>query len=440
MPLFKVADTEEERSVVVERWQAAETDFSLPLAVPLQVISLKGAVDERRLPADLIKEIENVPPQKWLAFSEEGLDSFPYAADLLRRLASLRRNWIGRTSLGVLEKTSLLELLRRSHCRALIFDGGEISAHYLTTLAPSSPELLHHLTDLLRRLPECGILSATRFVFGLDTDDEGVFERTARFCHRAKVGLPHFSVLTPVPGSTLFSTLEKEGRILHRNWQEYDGSHVVFQPKLMTPEALQNGLYWTRREWHSHMAIWRRSFLPLSSSLFRLMTSYAQRRLFIREPRGYYTEAMQLLSRFAQPIRVRERVAFISTLRGAVDETRRQLKGAWLKTQAIRDERLKALTIRLEGVLDLRGAKELLRRIHQAVRAGHQKIVLDFNGLESVSQTVITRFLEENAQTLAALRGRVSFRHLRTALETAKMNLGGALPNAHLLELAPEEP
>jgi hypothetical protein len=52
---------------------------------------------------------------------------------------------------------------------------------------------------------------------------------------------------------------------------------------------------------------------------------------------------------------------------------------------------------------------------------------------------VITRFLEENAQTLAALRGQVSFCHLRTALEAVKTNLGGVLPNAHLLELAPEE-
>ncbi len=419
--------------------QAVERDISLPFGVPLRVVSLKGDAGERRLPADLIKEIEDVPPQKCIVFSQERLDSFPYAADLLRRLASLRRSWVGRTSLGVLEKTSLLKLLRQSYCRALVFDGEEISARYLTTLTTVSPGAFHRLMNQMRRLPEYGILSAARFVFGLDTDDEGVFERTVRFCHRARVGLPHFSVLTPVPGAALFSTLDQEGRILHHNWQEYDGNHVVFQPQLMTPEALQNGLYWARREWHSHVAIWRRSFLPLSSSLLRLMTSYAQRRLFIREPRGYYTEVMQLLSRFAQPIRVKERAAFISTFRGAVDETRRQLKGAWLKTQATRDERLEALTIHLEGVLDLRGAKELLRRIHQAVQVGHQKIVLDFNGLESVSQTVITRFLEENAQTLAALRGQVSFRHLHTALEAVKINLGGVLPNAHMLELVSEE-
>jgi hypothetical protein len=65
--------------------------------------------------------------------------------------------------------------------------------------------------------------------------------------------------------------------------------------------------------------------------------------------------------------------------------------------------------------------------------------VLDLNGLELVSHTVITRFLEENAQTLLALRDRVVFRHLRTALDAIKTNLGGVLPNAELFELVTEE-
>jgi len=65
--------------------------------------------------------------------------------------------------------------------------------------------------------------------------------------------------------------------------------------------------------------------------------------------------------------------------------------------------------------------------------------VLDLNGLELVSQTVLTRFLEENAPALTALHGRVVFRHLHKALDALRTNLGGALPNAELFELATEE-
>jgi hypothetical protein len=90
-------------------------------------------------------------------------------------------------------------------------------------------------------------------------------------------------------------------------------------------------------------------------------------------------------------------------------------------------------------VLDASGAKEILHRIHAAIRAGHQKVVLDLEGLESVSPTVITRFLEENAQALVALRDRVVFRHLHTVLDAIKENLGGVLPNAELFDLVSEE-
>ena len=100
---------------------------------------------------------------------------------------------------------------------------------------------------------------------------------------------------------------------------------------------------------------------------------------------------------------------------------------------------MKALTLRLEGVLDASSATEVLQRIQHAIRTGHQKVVLDLKGLELVSPTVITNFLEENAHALTGLRDRVVFRHLRTVLEALKENLGGVLPNAESFELASEE-
>ena len=48
-------------------------------------------------------------------------------------------------------------------------------------------------------------------------------------------------------------------------------------------------------------------------------------------------------------------------------------------------------------------------------------------------------FLDENAQTLIALRDRVTFRHLRSVLDAVKTNLGGVLPNAEVFDLVPEE-
>jgi anti-anti-sigma regulatory factor len=227
--------------------------------------------------------------------------------------------------------------------------------------------------------------------------------------------------------------------LFQKEGTSYDGTQAVFRPHLMTPQALENGLRWTRQQVYRPQMIWQRVGGRTRASLRHLLTNYAQWRMFRHEQTGVYTEAMRLLSQLSQPIPVRERASFISTLHDAVGETRRHLQGALLRTRAIRNEPLKAVTLCLEGVLDASSAKEVLRRIHETIRAGHQKVVLDLKGLESVSPTVITRFLEENAAALIALRGRVVFRHLSSVLARIKENLGGVLPNAELFELVPEE-
>jgi len=413
----------------------------LPDQKQLHIVSLRGPAGERRFPVDLVREeVRPLSSSTWIAFQGDELGASPaYAADLMRRLATMTCNWIAQASLRFPEKPALIELARHSHCRGLIFDGEYLSHHYLTAEATATPETLAQITQTLRRLANESVLSIVRFTFGYDTDDESVFERTARFCLDARIGLPLFTILTPQPETPLFHGLQNAGRLSHTDPSRYDGSHAVFRPKLMTPEALENGLYWTRQQVYSLGSIWQRTFSWSGDSLRHLLMNYQQRRLLARDPRGVYTEAMQLLRQLAQPIPVREQESFISTLKDAVGEKKRRLQGALLRVGAIRDEHLRAVTLRLEGVLDTSGATEVLRRIHEAIRTGHQKIVLDLKGLELVSQAVMTRFLEENASALAALRGHVVFRHLSGALDAIKANLGGVLPNAELFELVTEE-
>ena len=78
--------------------------------------------------------------------------------------------------------------------------------------------------------------------------------------------------MTPFPGTGTFRRLEAEGRLLHKNWSLYDVEHVVFQPRQMTPERLQEGLEWAWRQSYSWRSMFTRvagsrCVLPLSVSL-----------------------------------------------------------------------------------------------------------------------------------------------------------------------------
>ena len=50
-------------------------------------------------------------------------------------------------------------------------------------------------------------------------------------------------ILTPLPGTELHEQMEREGRILHRDYSRYDTFHACFRPKHMSPEELEDK-YW----------------------------------------------------------------------------------------------------------------------------------------------------------------------------------------------------
>jgi hypothetical protein len=51
--------------------------------------------------------------------------------------------------------------------------------------------------------------------------------------------LAEFTVLTPFPHTRAYEELKRQNRILTYDWNEYSADKVVFQPKQMAPERLQ---------------------------------------------------------------------------------------------------------------------------------------------------------------------------------------------------------
>ncbi len=95
------------------------------------------------------------------------------------------------------------------------------------------------------------------FVFGLDDDDETVFDRTVEWAVRQGIETATFHILTPYPGTALHRRLAAEGRILHSRWDLYDTRHAVFRPARLTPEALEAGYWRAYRDFYSWRSIFR---------------------------------------------------------------------------------------------------------------------------------------------------------------------------------------
>ena len=164
-----------------------------------------------------------------------------YAARLFEALIPLRLQWYGLATVLLADDPPLLELAARSGCKGLLMGLESLSPENLADSKKgfTRPERFPQLVAALHRH---GIALQGCFVFGLDHDTPEVFLKTARLAVEAQIDFPRFAVVTPFPGTALYQRLEREGRILTRDWELYDGQHVVFQPARMSVEQLQRGI------------------------------------------------------------------------------------------------------------------------------------------------------------------------------------------------------
>lgn len=96
----------------------------------------------------------------------------------------------------------------------------------------------------IRRLKEHGIGIEGTIILGTDDQDEDAIKRLVDFLMEVELDVAEFTIMTPFPHSPIRAQLEREGRILSNNWLDYSADKVVFQPKQMTLEKLQELFYY----------------------------------------------------------------------------------------------------------------------------------------------------------------------------------------------------
>ena len=104
---------------------------------------------------------------------------------------------------------------------------------------------------LIQRLHDNNVIVDSCLLFGFDQHDHSIFNETIAFVDDVQLDVMHPNYITPFPGTRFYKQLDKEGRLLTRDWNDYDCSHVVFQPKNMTPQELEDGVYYVHKALNS---------------------------------------------------------------------------------------------------------------------------------------------------------------------------------------------
>jgi len=244
--------------------------------------------------AEVIDEIRSTGARRAIFIDLNLIADTAYAAELFAALIPLRIQWGGLATSLLARDQELLGLCARSGCIGLLIGFESISKSALKGIHKgfNSPALY---AESIQRFHDYGIAINGTFIFGLDDDTTEVFEKTAQFVIDSGIDLPRFAILTPFPGTTLYDRLNKEGRILTKDWELYDGQHVVFQPAQMSVSALQKGNAEVWRQVYSYGSIARRMrYTPISRLLY--LGANLGYRFYARRLDQFYTCDWRLLS------------------------------------------------------------------------------------------------------------------------------------------------
>jgi radical SAM superfamily enzyme YgiQ (UPF0313 family) len=187
---------------------------------------------------NVINEIKSIPGKSFI-FHDASLTINPkYSKSLFRELMGSNKHFFCNGNADVLSKDDeLLSLAKQAGCVGWLIGFESLSQDSLKNVGKKTNKVDNYMKSI-EKIHNYQMMVCGTFVFGFDGDTIDIFQKTKDFVDIAGIDVPDALILTPFPGTPLFYKLEKEGRILTKDWSKYDHKHVVFKPKHMTPNQL----------------------------------------------------------------------------------------------------------------------------------------------------------------------------------------------------------
>lgn len=158
--------------------------------------------------------------------------------------------WSAQVRCDAANDEKLLRKMANAGCQ-MVFIGFE-SVNSKTLAAYNKSQSVEDIKKAIKKFHNYGIKVHGMFVLGSDMDDKSVFRATSSFSDNHNIDSVQYMILTPAPGTFTYKILAEENRLLHRLWEYYDGMHVVFKPKLLTPIELQQGTIDCYKEFYTY--------------------------------------------------------------------------------------------------------------------------------------------------------------------------------------------
>jgi len=174
----------------------------------------------------VVAEIERIPNNRLFFVDNSLAQDKAWLRELFTAIAPLKRKWV---SHPILDDDEILKL------------AADAGSWYVYQAVFDTSDTIR---NRIRRLKDHGIGVEGTIILGTDDQDESGIKRLVDFLMEIQLDVAEFTIMTPFPHSPIRAQLEQDGRVLSDDWSRYGADRVVFRPKNMTPDKLQELFYY----------------------------------------------------------------------------------------------------------------------------------------------------------------------------------------------------
>ncbi|MDY0014627.1 MAG: radical SAM protein [Bacteroidales bacterium] len=185
-------------------------------------VSYLGGRSFRPRPIDkAIEELHTIDNNRLFIVDNSLAQNKEWELDLFREMIPLKKKWISHT---IEDDPKVLDL------------AAQAGAWYVYQAVYDTSD---YIKERIKRYHDHGIGVEGTILLGLDNQTEDDILKLIDFLLKIDLDLAEFTILAPFPHTKAYDDLLRQGRIFDHDWNNYNAGQVVYQPKNMSVQRLQ---------------------------------------------------------------------------------------------------------------------------------------------------------------------------------------------------------
>lgn len=202
------------------------------------VTTFNGGLYRRRPIPEVLDELEGIR-QKVVFFVGDNLvglsrEDAERAIDLCKGIVKrrIKKWWFCQASINFGDNEEVLKWAAKSGCKKVLLGLETIHEKELSEVNKRF-NTRYEYDRIFRRINKYGIAVVGSFIYGFDNETVESMREKMAFMLRGRIDAPHFTIMTPLPGTKIYDRVQEQGRLMHTNypqdWERYDMNDLVLK-------------------------------------------------------------------------------------------------------------------------------------------------------------------------------------------------------------------